>query len=102
MPSQIGQSAVEGAELMRRTATQAEKTAWAKAFGRRLMGFVPCGGGNPEAVTHWSAAERHWNGGTLYVRLCDLVGGWEPAPRQTVDCMTCLTRMNNLFVEEPT
>lgn len=87
---------------MRRDATRAEKAAWARAFGLRLKGFVPCVGGNPEGATHWSAAERHWNGRTTYVRLCDFVGGWEPAPHGTVDCMTCLTRMNNLLVEEPT
>lgn len=97
---------MEGAELMRRDATRAEKAAWAKGYGRRrlgrLKGFVPCVGGNPEGVTHWSVAERHCNGRTTYVRLCDLVGSWEPAPHGIVDCMTCLTRMNNLFIEEPT
>lgn len=86
---------------MRRGATRAEKAAWLKRFGGRLLGFVPCVGGNPRGITHWSAEEQRSNRGTAYVRLCDLIGSWNPAPRGTVDCMTCLTRMNNLFVEEP-
>lgn len=87
---------------MRRNATQGQKSAWARAFGRRLTGFVPCVGGIPKDVIHWCAAERHWNGGTVYTRLCDLIGSGDPAPRRVVDCMTCLTRINDLFVEEPT
>jgi hypothetical protein len=102
VPGEGGTRAMEGAELMRRNPTRAEKKAWAKAYGRRLVGFMPCVGGNPKGVTHWSAIERHWNGGTVYVRLCDLIGSWDPEPHRTVDCMTCLTRMDNLFIEEPT
>lgn len=86
---------------MRREATHDEKKAWAKVYRRRLIGFVPCVGGNPRGVTHWSATESHWDRGTVHVRLCDLVGSWEPAPHRIVDCMTCLIRINNLFVEEP-
>lgn len=82
---------------MWRVATPSQRTTWAREFGRRLKGFVPCVGGNPVGVTHWSAAERHWNGGTTYVRLCDLIGSWEPAPRGTVDCMTCLIRADSMF-----
>ncbi len=89
--------AVEGAELMR-PASPAEKAAWAKVYKRHLKGFIPCIGGNPKDVTHWSAALRYWNGGTVYFRLCDLVGSWEPAPHRTVDCMTCLIRINNLVI----
>lgn len=81
---------------MRRDATHAEKTMWANTYGRRLKSFVSCIGGNPEGVTHWCAEEGHWKNGTVCVRLCDLVGNWEPAPERTVDCMTCLTRMNKL------
>lgn len=87
---------------MRRRATRAEKAAWVKRFKYSLIGFVPCIGGNPEGVTHWSAEQRHWRGGTIRIRLCDMVGNWESAPRRAVDCMTCLTRINNLFIEEPT
>lgn len=87
---------------MRYNATQAQQAAWERRFGCRLVGFVPCVGSDPRDIVHWSAAERHWNGGTVFVRLCDLSGSWRPLPNRTVDCMTCLTRFNNLFVEEPT
>ncbi len=103
VPGAGGEGAVEGAKLMRRNATRAEKAAWAKMYGSRLKGFVPCVGGNPKGVTHWSAVEQFWNDQDGHLRrLCDLVGSWEPAPRGTVDCMTCLIRMNSLFIEEAT
>lgn len=86
---------------MRRVASPAEKATWFKVFRRHLIGFVSCSR-STEGITHWCAAERHWNRGTVYTRLCDLIGSWGPAPHRTVDCMTCLIRINNLFVEEST
>ncbi len=84
---------------MRRNATHAEKVAWGKAFGRRLKYFEPCID-SANNIIHWSAAESHWSKKTVYIRICDFIGSWEPAPDRIVDCMTCLTRINDLFVEE--
>lgn len=77
---------------MRWPASRAQKDAWWDAYRTRLLGFVPCTDRVPDGMVHWGSITRprHVN------RLCDGVGDYPSAPREDVNCLTCLVRMSEM------